>query len=189
MGVGARAQMTGGGGADDRRGHRSLSREDRMGLLANAGVKIFLAERGGSHLSPWKFTVEPKAAFPMLAGLPGPAPTSSHSVCRDAPVPGPRGSLCTSGPLSISRGGRFRLPRPQGAFSCTFPPQTRPGAPCSTAHLATAAARAHRPPEQPLKPAGPPGGGVSAPHPFRLCCSAPRTPPLCLCLCLHVRGA
>lgn len=39
------------------------------------------------------------------------------------------------------------LPRPQGALSCTLPPQTRPGAPCSTAHLAIAAARAHGPPE------------------------------------------
>lgn len=176
MGVGARAQVMGGRRREEG-GHRSLTREkDRMGLLANAGVKI-LAERGGSHLFPWKFTVEPKAAFPLLAGLPDPAPTSSHSVCRDAPVPGPRGSLCTSSPLCISRGGRLRLPRPQGAFSCTFPPQTRPGAPCSTAHLATAAARAHGPPELP-QASGPSRGWGFGPPPLFAFVAAPPGHPL-----------
>lgn len=150
-----------------------------MKLRANAGVKIS-AEEEGRHLPPRKSTVELKAAFPTLARPLGLAPTSSHSGCSGALDPSLWGSLCASGPLSISHGGRLRLPRPQGAFSSRFPPHTGPGAP---------AAPPTWPPPQPApaarpsrcKPAAPPGGGVSASpprtHPLRLCCSiSPDTP-------------
>lgn len=111
------------GGEKENRGVLLLDGRDRVRLLANIGVRTFPANQACSHLSPRKSTVEPKVAFPTLAGLPGPAPTSSSSGYSN---PGLWGSLCTSSPLSAV-GGRLWLPRLQGAFSCRFPPHTRPG--------------------------------------------------------------
>lgn len=177
-GVGAGTQVRGGGKRTG--GYCSWTGEDGVRLLANIGVRTFPANQTCSHLSPRKSTVEPKVAFPTLAGLPGPAPTSSSSGYSN---PGLWGSLCTSSPLSAVGGG-------SGSLDCRapFPPGSRltpgQGGSPSTAHLGTAAARARSPPEL-RKPAASPGSGVSVPPQPTHTSSAfvavsPRIPPLCL---------
>lgn len=154
-----------------------------MRLQANARIRIFSAEEDGLRLpppSPGNPQLNPKQLSSGWLVFWAPRPASSRSGDSDALDPELRGSLCTSGPLSISRRGRLQLPTPQG-LSPQVPAPGRARAPSITAPPG------HRrsPHSQPARAAASqrplPGVGfrLPHPHPLRLCCSVPQDHPLC----------
>lgn len=150
-GVGAGTQVR--CGQKRGKGHLSWTGgKDRRGrLLANAGVRIFPAEQGCHHLYPRKSTTEPKAAFPTLAGLPGPAPSGR----RDPRVVGVLLHLWTSlyqpwgtTPAPQDAGRLFlQVPAPHpDPHPIPRPPQYRPpGHRCSLRSQPARAAASQRP--------------------------------------------
>lgn len=177
-GVGAR-----GGGRKRGGGHHSWTRgEDGMRLLANAGLRIFLAEQGGCYLSPRKFTAEPKAAFPRMTVFWALRPLPrTLSACRESLDPGPV-RVPPHLWLSLHQswgGGRGAAPAPQAAGRLFLQVPALEPAVSLPQHRPPGHRRSPRP--RPARAAASlqplPGVGFRPPTPLRLCFSFPPDAP------------